>query len=150
MKNSISAMRASLVLVGSIYLATIGACSPLIATYSQAAYEQATAIKAESLALMGKAAEPYGQHSQEVEALMLQVEKAYEYAGGRPKNEISTQQWAKMKDPSKNLLGGFFKRWKEEGQLGSTFVEEAKGVIAESFDQIIGLESGKIKEADVQ
>jgi hypothetical protein len=114
--------------------------------YSQTAYEQATSVKAESLALMEKATEPYSQHAQEVAALLLAVDKAYEYAKGRPKNEISTEQWAKIKDPNSNLLGGFLKRWKEKGQLNSTFVKEAEAQIAQAFDQIIELESGKNKE----
>lgn len=146
MKNNISATRASLALVASICVAAISACSPLIATYSQAAYEQATSVKAESLALMGRATEPYNQHAQEVEALMLQVDKAYEYARGRPKNEISTQQWANIRDPGKNLLGGFLERWKEQGQLSSAFVKEAQIQISKAFDQIIELESGKNRE----
>jgi hypothetical protein len=76
---------------------------------------------------------------------MLNVDKAYEYAKGRPRNEISTEQWAKMKDPNSNLLGGFLKRWEERGQLNPVFVKEAEAQIAKAFDQIIELESGKNK-----
>lgn len=129
-----------------LVVSTLAACSSLIAAFSQTAYEQATSIKAESLVLMNKATQPYSQHAQEVEALMLNVDKAYEYAKGRPKNEISTEQWAKMKDPHSNLLGGFVKRWKEQGQLSPVFVKEAEAQIAKAFDQIIELESGKNKE----
>jgi DNA transposition AAA+ family ATPase len=50
-----------------------------------------------------------------------------------------------MKDPDKNLLGGFLKRWKEKDKLSAVFVDEAKRLISTGFDQIIGLESGKIK-----
>jgi hypothetical protein len=135
------ASRSWLVLVVSI----LAACSNLIAVYSQTAYEQATSIKAESLVLMSKATEPYSQHAQQVAALMLNVDKAYEYAKGRPRNEISTEQWAKMKDPNSNLLGGFLKRWQERGQLNPVFVKEAEAQIAKAFDQIIELESGKNK-----
>jgi hypothetical protein len=135
------ASRSWLVLVISI----LAACSNLIAVYSQTAYEQATSIKAESLVLMSKATEPYSQHAQQVAALMLNVDKAYEYAKGRPRNEISTEQWAKMKDPNSNLLGGFLKRWEERGQLNPVFVKEAEAQIAKAFDQIIELESGKNK-----
>jgi hypothetical protein len=135
------ASRSWLVLVISI----LAACSNLIAVYSQTAYEQATSIKAESLVLMNKAMEPYSQHAQEVAALKLNVDKAYEYAKGRPRNEISTEQWAKMKDPNTNLLGGFLKRWEEQGRLSPVFVKEAETQIAKAFDQIIELESGKNK-----
>jgi hypothetical protein len=141
MTNNKLASRSWLVLVLSI----LAACSNLIAVYSQTAYEQATSIKAESLVLMSKATEPYSQHAQEVAALMLNVDKAYEYAKGRPRNEISTEQWAKIKDPNSNLLGGFLKRWEEQGRLSSVFVKEAEAQIAKAFDQIIELESGKNK-----
>ncbi|MEE8264017.1 MAG: hypothetical protein V3R40_02035 [Gammaproteobacteria bacterium] len=146
MKNNRAVMRLWLVLVVSILMATVNACSSLIATYSQAAYKQATSIKAESLVLMSKGTEPYNQHAQAVAALMLDVDKAYEYAKGRPKNEISAGQWAKIKNPDKKLLGGFLKRWEEQGQLSSAFVEEAKRQVAKAFNQIIELESGKNKE----
>lgn len=141
MTNNKLASRSWLVLVISI----LAACSNLIAVYSQTAYEQATSIKAESLVLMNKATEPYSQHAQEVAALMLNVDKAYEYAKGRPRNEISTEQWARMKDPNTNLLGGFLKRWQEQGRLSPVFVKEAEAQIAKAFDQIIELESGKNK-----
>lgn len=146
MKNNRAVMRLWLVLVVSILMATISACSSLIAPYNQAAYEQATSIKAESLVLMSKGTEPYNQHAQAAAALMLDVDKAYEYAAGRPTNEISAEQWAKIRDPDKNLLGGFLKRWKEQGRLSSAFVKEAKLQVAKAFDQIIELESGKNKE----
>ncbi len=146
MKNNRAVMRLWLVLVVLILMATVNACSSLIATYSQAAYEQATSIKAESLVLIGKATEPYDQHAQAAAALMLNVDKAYEYAAGRPKNDISAEQWANIRDPEKKLLGGFLKRWKEQGQLRSAFVKEAEAQIAKAFDQIIELESGKNKE----
>ena len=141
MTNNKLASRSWFVLIVSI----LAACSNLIAVYSQTAYEQATSIKAESLVLMNKATEPYGQHAQEVAALMLNVDKAYEYAKGRPRNEISTGQWARMRDPNSNLLGGFLKRWQERGQLSPVFVKEAEAQIAKAFDQIIELESGKNK-----
>ncbi len=63
-----------------------------------------------------------------------------------PKNELSTRQWEILKDPDRHLLGGFISRWKNEDKLGKTFIDNAKkGLIMQAFDQIIGLESGKIK-----
>ena len=121
-----------------------------IAPFSQVAYEQATSLKAESLALMSKANEPYATHEREVQSLQLSVDKAYEYAKGRQKNEISTRQWDLMRDSTRNLLGGFLRRWKKDGTLGHVFVTEARSVISDAFDQIIGLESGKVKPSDVK
>ena len=115
-----------------------------ISLFSPAAYEQATSLKVESLTLMDKAAEPFEKRRIEVEALRMKIEKAYEYAKGRPENEISARQWELLKDPNRNLLGGFMKRWQERSTLPRAFIDEAKGVISDAFDTIIGLESGKI------
>jgi hypothetical protein len=53
-----------------------------------------------------------------------------------------------MRDPDRNLLGGFLKRWKDKGTLSGVFVTEAKKNVSLGFDQIIGLESGLIKPQD--
>jgi hypothetical protein len=121
-----------------------------IALYDEKAYEQATSLKVESLALMDKAVEPYGTHEPKVDDLKLQLEKSYEYAKGRPKNDISVKQWQILLDPERNLLGGFLKRWENESTLSPMFVKEAKGLIADAFDTIIGLESGKIKPGELE
>jgi hypothetical protein len=123
----------------------ISGCSSFTSKYDEIAYEQATALKVDSLALMDKANEPYSIHEDAIQELVVKVDKAYEYAKGRPKNEIITQQWSIIKDPNRNLLGGFLKRWKEKGTLSDIFIKEAKGNVALGFDQIIGLESGLIK-----
>jgi hypothetical protein len=44
------------------------------------------------------------------------------------------------------MLGGFIKKWKNDGQLNKVFVEEMNGQVSQGFDQIIELESAKIKE----
>lgn len=131
-------------------ITVITGCSSLIAQFDQAAYEQATSLKVDSLALMAKATEPYAQYEKEIAELMLKAEKAYEYAKGKPKNEISTRQWEILRDPNKNLLGGFMRRWKENEQLSSTFIKEAKGLVSDAYDTIVGLESGKIKPSNLK
>lgn len=131
-----------------LYIFISNGCTSLISPFNQAAYEYATSLKVEALALMDKATEPCSNHQEEINRFMIEVEKAYEYAKGRPKNEISAQQWERLKDPQKNLLGGFMKRWKEKETLKKTFIQEAKGIVSDAFDTIIGLESGKIKPSE--
>lgn len=126
------------------------ACAPTISPYSAVAYEQATSLKVEALAVMDRATEPYEAHAAEADALRLRLAKAHEYARGRPRNEESTRQWAILIDPERNLLGGFLRRWQERSTLSTTFVAEAKRLVADGFDTIIGLESGKIKRAPNQ
>jgi len=118
-----------------------------ISLYDQKAYEQAVSLKVESLALMSKAIQPYSEHQKQAENLMIEVEKAYEYAKWRPKNEISAKQWEILKDPDGNLLGGFMKKWQRDSRLSPVFVENAKGLVASAFNKIIELESAKIKSS---
>jgi hypothetical protein len=117
--------------------------------FSEKAYEQATSLKVESLALMEKGVDPYERHSAEVENLLLKVEKAYEFARGRPGNDISARQWEVLKDPARNLLGGFFARWREKSVLSEAFIREAELLVSDAFDTVIGLESGKVKPSQV-
>jgi hypothetical protein len=98
---------------------------------------------------MDKAVRPFAEHRSEVEAFRLNIEKAYEYAKGLPKNTITARQWEILKDPYRNLLGGFLKRWEKESKLSGVFVREAKTQVAEGFDTIIELESGKRKPEEI-
>lgn len=120
-------------------------CAPRLAPFSELAYEQAISLKVDALALTSHATEPFARHREAVADLTLRVEKAYEFARGRPRNEISAQQWDILRDPERNLLGGFLRRWETASTLSPVFIEEARRLIADAFDTIIGLESGKIK-----
>ena len=122
------------------------ACAPLIGPHSPTAYQNATSLKAETLAMMDKAGEPYPDHRKEIESLMLEIDKAYEFVNGIPSNSISAQQWQILKNPDGALLGKFFLRWKERSTLSPVFISEFKGQIADAFDEIICLEANK-KEA---
>jgi len=136
-------------LVAFIVLALLAGCTS-ISPFSQKGYEQATSLKAEALMTMDKATEPFASEKQNVEALKLNLEKAYEYAKGLPKNDETTNQWAIIKDPSRNSLGGFLKRWETKQTLSKEFIQEAKGLVADGFDTIIELESGKRKPGEGQ
>lgn len=134
---------------GFLLAGVVASCGPTISTFSPIAYEQATSLKVDALAIMDRAIEPYADHRAEAESLMIRLAKAYEFAKGRPSNDVSTRQWRILIDPERNLLGGFLARWKKESRLSTTFVTEAKGLVADAFDTIIGLESGKIKPEQV-
>lgn len=126
------------------------ACSPSISRFNEQAYQQAVSLKIESLALTDKADEPYENHRSEIEDLQLNLQKAYEYAKGRPDNAITVRQWEILLDPERNSLGGLLARWEENNQLSGVFVQEAKGLISDGFDAIIGLESGKVKPSSME
>jgi hypothetical protein len=132
------------------YALIVFGCATLISQFDQMAYENAVNLKVEALRIMDKAVGPYSEHEEKIEEIILKVEKAYEYAKGLPKNEISTRQWQILKDPERNLWGGFIKRWKENSTLGEVYIQEKKKQVSEAFDYIIGLESGKIKPSEIR
>ncbi len=98
---------------------------------------------------MDKATSGYDEHQKEIEALVNELDKAYEYDRGRQLNKITVAQWDILRDPNRNLVGGFLKIWKAKGSLSATFIAEKKKQIGDAFDQIIQLESGKLKSTKV-
>jgi hypothetical protein len=106
-------------------------------------------LKIQTIELMNKASDSYSIHSGEVDSLMHKLMFAYEYAKGRPGNEIITKQWEIMINSDRNLIGGFLRIWKEDLILSPVFVNQAEEVIGSAFDTIIGLESGKIKPSEI-
>lgn len=131
-------------LAGALVFALAG-CQT-ISPYNAQAYDNAVTLKVRSLSLMAKATEPYEEHAAEVEALLLDVEIAYEYAKGLDKNEIVTRQWEILKDPERRLLGGFLNRWQSRGSMSAVFIEEVAGIVSDAFDAIIELEDGKRRD----
>ena len=95
----------------------LSGCGRLIADYSLDAYRNATSLKAETLAMIDKANEPYSKHAPAVDALNIKIDAAYEFVAGIPGNELSAQQWAILKDPNRNSYGGFVKFWKAHGSV---------------------------------
>ena len=136
-------------LLPGLCLLALASCRT-ISLFDQAAYENAVSAKVDTLVLMGKATGSYSAHQKEIEAVKRELEKAYEYDLGRPLNKITAAQWQILLDPNRDLVGGFLKMWKNNDSLGATFIAEKKLQIAEAFDQIIGLESGKIKPSQVK
>ncbi|REL37963.1 hypothetical protein DYD21_04930 [Rhodohalobacter sp. SW132] len=133
-----------------IALLTIQSCAPSISLYSENAYQQAVELKVASLDLMNQATEPYEDRKEQADQLRLGLQRAYEFANGRPDNDHSARLWRIMIDPDGEMMGGFLSLWEESGTMSDVFITEAKENIAEGFDTIIGLESGKIRPGDVQ
>jgi len=128
----------------------VNGCTTVMPKFDKVAYEKAVSLKVDALSLMEKGIEPYVDHEDEVNKLNLKIEKAYEYAKGKPKNKIITKQWSIIKDENRHQLGGYLKRWKEKKTLSKVFINESKKTIAEGFDQVIGLESGLIKSKNAE
>lgn len=115
-----------------------------ISVFSPEAYKQAVDLKVESLELMSFATSSYAEYEEDVTYLKTELSKAYEFALGRPNNELSAEQWEILLNEEGNLLGGFIKRWEEEDLLSEMFVTDTQKLVSDAFDTIIGLESGKI------
>ena len=122
----------------------------LTAPYDQFVYKESTSLKVDALKLMDKAIQPYDSQQTAVEKLNDQLEKLFEYELHRRKNGIRVSMWQLLRNPEKNLLGGFLKRWKESGKLNEPFIEEAKKQVGRAFDQLAELESGKITPRELQ
>lgn len=122
----------------------LSGCSPTVAPFSARAYEMAVDIKVDASRVVTRAEEPFDRHRSRVESLRIRMQKAEEYAKGRPRNEHSSRQWSIMNDPNGFMLGGFLARWEAEDSLSHAFIVEAGSLIEEGFDAIIGLESGKV------
>ncbi|MBR9847217.1 MAG: hypothetical protein GYB35_14460 [Algicola sp.] len=115
------------------------------AIFDQYSYQQAISVKVESLNLMDDASQPFSTFEVEVGDLMLELQKMVEYEKNKPDNEVSYAMWKVLADKDKNLLAGFFKRWKEDDQLSEAFTSEAKLQVAEALDLIIKYEAQKNK-----
>ena len=105
--------------------------------------ERAFDTKVDALALMAKAVEPYTKHQDEVAEFMIELDKAYEFERTRPLDPTALTLWSILRDPNRDLLGGFLKQWKEEGELRPVYVEAKRLQIGGAFDQIIEFETKK-------
>jgi len=127
----------------------LGSCSALkTAPYDQYSFQKAVELKVEASNLMDKATTPFSEHEEEVEDLMLELEKMVVYEQNKPNNGISYEMWKLMANKDKNLLTGLLQRWEEQGQLGQVFLSEAKSQVIEAIDMIILYEGKKDKETE--
>ncbi|WCO00424.1 hypothetical protein [Psychroserpens ponticola] len=134
----------------SVFIMTLvlvlSSCQSLkTAIFDQYSYQQAISIKVESLNLMSDADQSFSVYEVEVQDLLLELQKMIEYEKNKPDNEVSYAMWKVLANKEKNLLAGFFKRWKDGGKLSETFTNEAKLQVAEALDLIIKYEAQKNK-----
>lgn len=113
--------------------------------FDQYSYQKTTELKVETLILIEHATTSYENHKEIAEKLLLDIEKLKEYEKNKPNNEITFAMWQVLSDKEKNLVGGFFKLWKEKQSLSATFVEESKKQMETAFDLLIQYEIKKDK-----
>ncbi len=103
--------------LATVLLILLHACTPLIGPYSPTAYSNATSLNAKTLALMDKTTETYQERKMQVEELLVEIDSAYEYVKGILENDISAKQWEILKKTDGKLIGKFFGRWQEKGEI---------------------------------
>jgi hypothetical protein len=122
-------------------------CKPLIATYDQYAYTQATSLKVDMQNLIKKSATvKYSDASSEITNVTTGIQKAYEYAKGRSKNSLSTTQYAVLLSDN-DFYKKFLADWSSSqgGMLSQTAADEMSKKAGDLMDTIIELESDKNK-----
>lgn len=139
----------TLLLLISIVLFTVAGCVTS-APYDQYVYKESTSLKVDALKLMDKAEKPYPEQENDINSFTDQLDKLYEYELHRKKNNLRMQMWDLLRNPDKNLLGGFLSRWKKDSTLSPAFITEAKLVVGRAFDQLAELESGKLTPKELQ
>lgn len=140
-------LRTKIVLLTFLTFGITSCESTRTALFDHYSYQRTTELKVETSKLMEKATTPYSQNKTEIEALFLNIEKLAEYEKNKPNNEITFAMWTVLTDQEKNLLGGFFKRWKEKETLTPVFLQESKKQVIEALDLLIQYEIKKDKQS---
>ncbi|VXC25713.1 conserved exported hypothetical protein [Flavobacterium sp. 9AF] len=139
-------MRTFKIKIALSFLVLFTSCKAIqTAVYDQYSYQKTTELKVETLLLMDNAVTPYPDQQEKVEKILLDMEKLKEYEKNKPNNEITFSMWSIMTNSEKNLVSGFFKRWKEKQNLSPAFVIEAKKQIEEAYNLLIEYEVKKDK-----
>lgn len=131
----------------TIAMLTTACESVKTAIFDQYSYQKTTELKVETSNLMDKATNSYKDHKEEVEKLLVDIQKLMEYEKNKPNNEITFAMWQLLNDKEKNLLAGFFKRWEEKETFSPVFLQESKNQVLEALDLLIQYEIKKDKQS---
>ena len=135
--------RAALVLTLLTSAASLPACAPISPPFNPIAQTNAAGLKAETLALLDTAGDPYANRASEVAALTAKLDAAALSVANTPQNTLAARQWSVLRDPDRALYGGTVKLWASQGTLSPTFRDQKKIQIGRAFDYILCLEANK-------
>lgn len=103
-------------------------------------------LKIDAISLMKKGAKSYESMAPQVNEYKAKMDDQIVYEDAKGEKNTKTVQMLKiLSNPEGNLLGGFFKRWENEGKLNGPFIKEIAGVVSKNFDKVINLEKKKKK-----
>ena len=113
------------------------------------AYTEAIiSTKVDALLLMDKAVDDINNYEDEVEALIADFRKAYEYQKIRKKSHSGLKTYELMLNENKPLLMGFIKNWKR-GTIIDEEIKLAKQRVEEGFDVLIMFTYRRVSETDI-
>jgi hypothetical protein len=132
----------ALALIAALF--ALSGCAAL-APFNQYSFNETARLKVESRQLLAKAGQPYRQHARKADSVMAGLNRAYQDASIRTKNNESMRRWEILLDTNQASLAGSITRWRREGTLAQDVIEAAQKDIAEDFDLISKLEGNKGK-----
>ena len=124
--------------IASVFCVLIAGCT-VLKTVDREALQMTTALKVETLNLLDNAGEAYDEYEPQIEAVMIDIEKAMAYTSVLEKT-LSAAHWEKLQE-EEGVLSTFFETWKKEGTLGSNEISKARTEVSGVFDRIIELET---------
>ena len=127
------------------WLAMVASACVQLAGYDQKAYENATSLKAATLAMVGKSAKSDSFTAKEaaIDNLLVRLNAAYEYANGIEYNNEAAKNWRDLIGNDESMIRGWLALWRSSGSVSKAFMTEIREQIAEGFDTIICLEANK-------
>ena len=137
--------RAASSILGLLIIVGMSAC---VVSRDQSALQNASMLRAKTLALLDKGTEPYAAHTQEVSGLNVELQRALDQERSRPNNTKTVQMWETLLDVNPQLPGSgiyprFIKQWETKSTLKPAYIANKKENVAAAFDRIISLESAK-------
>ncbi len=128
-----------------LWIAAMASACVQLAGYDQKAYENATSLKAATLAMVARSAgeDSYAQNEAATEDLLVKLSAAYEYANGIEYNNEAAKNWNDLIGDDESMIKGWLALWRNGGSVSEAFIPEISTQIAEGFDTIICLEANK-------
>ena len=129
----------------AIILLSMLACACVsLPGYDQAAYENATSLKARTLALVERSGiYRYAKYEEDTDDLLVDLSAAFEYANGVEHNNESAKNWLGLIGDETMMVRGWLTTWQKQETISEIAVAEHRVLIGEAFDTIICLEANK-------
>jgi len=115
----------------------------VLAPFNQYSFDETARLKKEAFQLIGKAGQPYFLHARKADSVMAGLNRAYQDASIRTKNQESMRRWEILLDTNQASLAGTVTRWRREVTLSPETIAAARKDIADDFDVISKFEGDK-------